>query len=115
MKVIITGGRNFNDYNLLKLKCNEILANLTDVEIVSGCADGADRLGELYARDFKYKLKKFPINSNETGFLTGTARVREIINYSDILIAFWDERSKGTQNMIKTSKELNLTVNIFYY
>jgi hypothetical protein len=115
MKVIIAGGRNFNDYNLLKLKCNEILANLTDVEIVSGCADGADRLGELYAKDFKYKLKRFPANWGLNGNSAGVIRNKEMANYSDILIAFWDERSKGTQNMIKTAKELNLTVNVFYY
>jgi hypothetical protein len=115
MKVIVAGGRDFNDYTLLKQKCNEVLSNYTDVEIVSGGADGADKLGELYAKDFGYQLKRFPANWNKFGPSAGMIRNREMAEYADILIAFWDETSKGTSNMIKVAKELNLNVNVFIY
>lgn len=37
MKIIIAGGRDFDNYNLLREKCDEIIdSNLT--EIISGCA-----------------------------------------------------------------------------
>jgi hypothetical protein len=115
MKVIIAGGRDFNDYTFLKEKCNEVLINHTDVEIVSGGADGADKLGELYAKDFGYQLKRFPANWNKFGPSAGMIRNREMAEYADTLIAFWDEKSKGTGNMIKVAKELNLNVNVFFY
>ena len=43
MKVIIAGGRNFNDYDSLKNKVDTILSNQKEVTIVSGTARGADR------------------------------------------------------------------------
>ena len=59
MKIIIAGSRNFNDYELLKITCDKIFANLTNVEIVSGTAKGADILGEQYAIEKGYKLTNF--------------------------------------------------------
>ena len=43
MKVIIAGGRDFDNYNLLREVCIRELGNL-DVEIVCGGARGVDRL-----------------------------------------------------------------------
>lgn len=42
-KVIIAGGRDFDDYKLLKENCEHFLKNITEeIEIVSGTASGAD-------------------------------------------------------------------------
>ena len=38
MKVIIAGGRDFDDYILLKRKCDELLKDVSEIEIVSGAA-----------------------------------------------------------------------------
>jgi len=35
--------------------------------------------------------------------------------YGDMLIAFWDGESKGTKNMIDTSKKLGLLVYVHRY
>ena len=51
-RVIIAGGRKFNNYSLLKEKCDNILSNVNDrIAIVCGCAYGADLLGEKYAKE----------------------------------------------------------------
>ena len=47
-KVIIAGGRDFNDLKLLTSTCDKILKNKANVEVVSGVARGADRMGEVY-------------------------------------------------------------------
>ncbi|MFM7881437.1 MAG: DUF2493 domain-containing protein, partial [Microcystis panniformis] len=49
LKIIIAGSRNFNDYNLLEQKVNFYIGENQDIEIISGTARGADRLGERYA------------------------------------------------------------------
>ena len=48
MRLIIAGGREFNDYELLKEKVDYLLRNKKGetIEIVSGKARGADSLGE---------------------------------------------------------------------
>ena len=41
-KVIIAGGREFDDYELLCNECDNVLTGETNIEIVSGGANGAD-------------------------------------------------------------------------
>ena len=53
-RVIIAGGRDFNDYPLLKAKCDKILASKSqthNIVVITGAARGADSLGEQYARE----------------------------------------------------------------
>ncbi len=50
MKIIIAGGRDFIDYKLLKKYCSWVMFQIEDIEIVSGTAKGADKLGEDYAK-----------------------------------------------------------------
>jgi len=46
MKVIIAGSRIFDDYQFMSIMCDNILGVRDDIEIVSGGAKGADKLGE---------------------------------------------------------------------
>ena len=46
MKIIIAGGRTFNDYDLLSKSCDKAFSRLTDIEIVSGTANGADKYAD---------------------------------------------------------------------
>lgn len=114
MKVIIAGGRDFNDYNLLKSKCDLLLKNSTNIEIVSGNANGADKLGERYALENNYKLTKFPADWS-LGKKAGYIRNKQMSDYSDCLIAFWDGCSKGTNHMINLAKQNNLKIRIVKY
>lgn len=115
MKVIIAGGRSFNNYNLLYIECNNYLDSYSDIEIVSGCANGADRLGERYALEKGYSITKFPANWNAFGKSAGYIRNEEMAKYADILIAFWDGDSKGTKHMINLAEKYKLKVNIIKY
>ena len=104
MRVIIAGGRDFNNYPLLFEKCNNILISQTNIEIVSGCAKGADVLGEKYAKEHNYPIKQFPANWDKFGKSAGYKRNEEMANYANALIAFWDKRSIGTKHMIDLAK-----------
>jgi len=115
MKVIIAGGRNFNDYKTLKDVCNKVLKNCTNIEIVSGTAKGADSLGEQYANEMNFKIKRFPADWDKHGRSAGYIRNSEMANYSDALISFWDENSKGTKHMIDLAKKQGLQVKIHTY
>lgn len=115
MKLIIAGGRNFTDYKKLKQICDHFLQNQTKIEIVSGTARGADRLGERYAKEKGYKLIKFPADWNKYGKAAGPKRNQQMANYADALIAFWDEKSRGTKNMIELAKAVNLKIRVFKY
>lgn len=115
MKVIIAGGRNFENYLLLKLKCDKILKNTTDIQIVSGGSKGADLLGERYARERHYLVKRFEADWDKEGKAAGPIRNTKMAEYADYLIAFWDGKSTGTKDMIYKATANNLIVRIIKY
>lgn len=115
LKVIIAGGRDFNDYELLKSVCDHILKDQIHVEIISGVAKGADTLGERYARDNGYNIKLIPADWDTHGRSAGYKRNSDMADYGNVLIAFWDGKSKGTKHMIDLAKSNFLTVRVQPY
>jgi len=115
MKVIIAGGRDFDDYKRLCSYCDYLLQYKDDIEIVSGCAKGADKLGEQYAEERGYPIKRFPADWGSWGNRAGYLRNEEMAIYGDALIAFWNGDSKGTQHMIKIAEINKLQTRIYRY
>lgn len=132
-KVIIAGSRDFNDYKKLSQYCDRTIESLREddrpIEIVSGTAQGADRLGEKYARERGYKIKPFPApwleiddkppkeivtrSGRKYWVRAGHFRNEKMARYADALILFWDGKSKGSKNMLKVAKHYKLTIDIF--
>ena len=131
MKVIIAGSRKFNDYDKLKKFCEKVLANQNDIEIISGKADGADKLGERYAKEKGYILTEFPAkwkdldakpcfvrydkNKEPYNVLAGLNRNEEMAKYADALIVFWDGKSTGSKNMIESAMKYKLKIRFYLH
>ena len=116
-RVIIAGCRDFNDYELLKEKCDYFLQDekKEDVVIISGHASGADALGERYAQERGFQLETFPADWKAHGWAAGPIRNARMSSAANALIAFWDGKSRGTKNMIETAKNHNLKVVVVRY
>ena len=115
MRVIIAGGRDFNDYDLLVKKCDYFLQDQDDITVVSGEARGADKLGEKYAKERGYNVDRFPANWDKYGKGAGPIRNKQMAEHADSLILFWDGKSKGSKNMLETAKKLRLKIRIINY
>ena len=131
MRVIIAGGRDFNDFKLLESNINKIFKQLSDeklisiyvnesnIEIICGKARGADTLGEQFAKEYKLSIKYFPADWNTYGKSAGYRRNAEMANYAKedngVLIAFWDGKSKGTKHMIDIAKNSGIRVFVVDY
>jgi hypothetical protein len=123
MVVAIIGSRNFLNYGLLKAKMEEL--NLPVTKVVSGCAGGADTLGENWAKEMGLDFQGFPakwdgleaegavIKKNKFGkdynANAGFQRNKDIINACEAVVAFWDMKSKGSKDSLsyahKTGKK----------
>lgn len=101
-KVIVAGGRFFNDYTLLKSSLNKILINKENIQIVSGCVTG-------------YNIKQFPADWDTFGKGAGYIRNKEMAGYADTCVCFWDGKSKGTKHMIDLAKKNGLPLRIIRY
>ena len=117
-RVIIAGGRDFSDYELLKRKVlfytNEVNKDNLII-ILSGKAKGADSLGEKLAKEIGWKVLEYPADWDTNGKSAGYIRNIEMAKNADALIAFWDEKSRGTKHMIDTAEKNNLLVRIVKY
>lgn len=115
MRVIVAGSREFNDYPKLKKKLDIILKNQKDITIISGTANGADKLGERYASEKHYNLEQYPAMWDLFGKKAGYMRNEEMAKVADACVVFWDGKSKGTKHMIDISKKYNLKLRIIAF
>jgi len=140
LRIIIAGGRDFNDYELLKTSVLNILAELSSeqangitkitlpkesVEIISGTARGADALGERFAAEFGLKVVRFPANWNKYKGAAGPIRNGQMADYAigktdgticdGMLIAFYDGNSPGTTSMIEIAERKGLIIHVIRY
>ena len=120
-RVIIGGSRYYCNYKKLVAKCNAILCNkLNDpdceVVIVSGCAQGADTLGERYAWLHHLKVEKYPADWDNLGKAAGPIRNEQMASVADALIAFplYGAENRGTLDMIQRAKQHHLQVRVIH-
>ncbi len=107
MKVAVIGSRNFTIANLA---C--YLPEKT-TEIVSGGAKGIDSCAREYAKQNGIPLTEFLPKYNHFGKSAPLKRNIEIVEYADIVIAFWDGKSRGTKFTIDYCVKQNKEVMIF--
>ena len=82
-------------------------------EIVSGGAKGVDTYAKEYALAHNIKLTEFLPEYDKFGRSAPLKRNITIIEYADIVIAFWDGKSHGTKFVIDNCKKRNIPIKIF--
>ena len=120
MKVIVAGGRDFNNYKLLKCTLDNFQQEYGKItEVISGTALGSDKLGEQYANENHIHIKRFVPDWKGLGKKAGHVRNRQMGDYAKehngILVAFWDKQSKGTKGMIEYATKIGLKSVVVYY
>lgn len=127
MRVAIIGGRDFG----LTLKEQEWMwKELDDLKeryedsstpwrvVVSGGAKGADTVAQQYAKSrllefilFKpYHLIDNTVSYHPRYFFT---RNKQIVDNSDLVVAFWNGESSGTRHAVRYAKSVNKPVIVY--
>ena len=116
-RVVIAGCRDYNNYDEAKPYIDYCLSNIrkeNNIVIVSGCASGADAIGERYAEENGFKIERYPANWKAYCKSAGPRRNKQMAKASDYVICFWDGKSKGTKSMIDCAKLYNKPIKIKY-
>lgn len=118
-RIIVAGGRTFSDYEGLRAKLDELVARKLlqgeEIVIVSGTANGADKLGERYAEERGYHCRQYPAQWDTYGKSAGYKRNALMAENAEALVAFWDGKSRGTMHMINLAKSKGLAVRVIKY
>ncbi len=100
MKIAVIGSRGIQITDLerfLPTGCKEI---------VSGGAAGVDTCAALFAKGRGIPLKEFFPEYKKYGRAAPIVRNRQVVEYADEVIAFWDGQSKGTLSTIRYCKKM---------
>lgn len=109
---LVVGSRSFTDYAFLKNKLDKLLKNHKSIAIVSGGADGTDRLAERYAKEHNYPLYVIKPNWQQYGKAAGPIRNEKMQTFIASfpkrgVIAFWDGKSRGTATNFRLAQIYN--------
>lgn len=107
MKVAVIGSRGLSVTDLGRY----LPENAT--EIVSGGAKGVDTSAREYAKKNGIKLTEFLPEYTKYGRSAPLKRNITIIEYSDIVLAFWDGKSRGTKFVIDNCRKLGVKVRVY--
>ena len=99
MKLAIVGSRNLTNISL------DAYINDEAEEIVSGGAVGIDACAAEYAKTKGLKLTEFLPKYELYGRAAPIVRNKEIVDYSDKIMIFWNGTSKGTLSVIKYAQK----------
>ena len=100
-KVVIGGCRDYTDYVFFKSCVDEILKDEKKIIIISGHCSGVDLMGERYAEENGFPVELFFPEWKKYGRAAGPIRNKKMVACADLVIAFWDGKSKGTKSLIE--------------
>lgn len=107
MKVAVIGSRDLSISNLRDFLPEDV------TEIVSGGARGVDTSAKRYAVQNNLSYREFLPEYEKYGRAAPLRRNIQIIEYADLVLAFWDGESPGTKFVIEKCKKMNVPVRIF--
>ena len=114
MRTIVAGSRSIKDSQSVF----DVLDGHTDwpiTEVVCGCAQGPDIDGAVWAGKHGIPVVHFPADWITYGRAAGPIRNKVMAQHAEALIAIWDGKSRGTEDMIEQAEIRKLKVHVAIY
>ena len=110
MKVLVCGGRNYNDREHMFSILDRIHQRSGISVIIHGAARGADSLAGQWAQARNIRCDTYPADWNRDGKQAGFIRNRQMLNDSqpDAVVAF--PGTAGTAHMVRIAKQAGYKV-----
>lgn len=109
MIIAVVGSRN--------LEISDFDRYLPDTvsEIISGGAKGIDSCVERYARERGIPVVIFYPEYSRYGKSAPLKRNLQIVDYADMIIAFWDGKSRGTKYVIDECRKKGKDITVYVH
>lgn len=110
MRVLVCGGRAFNDKRLVALTLSPLHRDRCFSALIHGAASGADEIGHLWAEFAGVPVERFPAQWGQFGPAAGPIRNRQMLveGKPDLVVAF--PGGRGTANMVAQAREAGVEV-----
>lgn len=113
MRVLVCGGREFADFERLCLEMDRIDRSckpLGITHVISGAAQGADRLAAEWSKKYDLPVSFFPADRKKHGRAAGPIRNQKMLDAGkpDLVVAFHGGR--GTADMVRRARAAGVEV-----
>lgn len=112
VRLLITGGRSFNDKDTIRKWIKNVEATIGPIEVIIHGANprGADKLADELADELGIPKLRFPADWDEHGKAAGPIRNQRMIDEGrpTYVLAFPDPKSRGTWDMVKKAHTAGL-------
>lgn len=113
MRVLVCGGRDFDDWGKLDKKLDELLHSkgyYYAFTIIEGGAKGADFLARVWAKYMDIPFEEYPADWNKHGKAAGGIRNQQMLDEGkpDLVVAF--AGGAGTADMVRRAKKAGVEV-----
>lgn len=114
MRVLVCGGRDFDDWKVLSRSlakiCGVFRGPNPDIVIIQGEAIGADFLAKVYAKYVGFSYESYPADWKKHGREAGPIRNQQMLDEGkpDIVVAF--PGGNGTADMVRRAKKAGVEV-----
>ncbi len=110
LKVLVCGSREWPTPERIFQRLLELPL---DTKIIHGTAKGVDSQADFYARQLGLSVQRFPANWDQYGKRAGFLRnVQMLEEQPDLVLAFWDGKSKGTKHTIDQAAKRGISVEV---
>lgn len=110
MRVLVCGGRDFKDEELLYTYLEYMLRDSGPLTVISGMARGADMLAVVWAEQKGLEILKYPADWTTHGRSAGPIRNQKMLDEGRPHIVVACPGGKGTEHMIRISKKAGVPV-----
>lgn len=110
MRVLVCGGRWFDDEKWLEHELNVLDNKIGITSIIQGGASGADTLAALWASHREIEVRTYPANWAKHGRSAGPIRNQQMLDEAkpELVVAF--PGGKGTLDMMTRAEEQGFPV-----
>lgn len=110
MKVLVCGGRHYQDAAHVDRVLQQVGADQPITTIIHGAARGADQLGEAWGLKRGVQLEPYPADWAKFGLSAGPRRNQEMLSRGkpDLVVAF--PGGRGTADMVRRARRAGVQV-----
>jgi hypothetical protein len=112
MRILVTGSRDWWDWNTVNRALFDACAGNGDIVIVHGaCPTGADMWADRFVEYQGVQVERHPANWRDLGKRAGYVRNEHMVNLgADIVLAFIRNGSRGATHTADLAESRGLTV-----
>ena len=105
--VCICGSRSIDILNI-----SRYIRSSSPGKIVSGGANGVDLIAEKWAKNHNIDFVAYLPNYKLFGKKAPLERNKDMVDFSDVVIAFWDGKSYKTKQLIEIARAKGIPVKV---